>query len=135
MTIGPDEIIDMNSALERCEGYITLGMLDEAREELRSVPKELRTTFPYMATCMNLCLHFHWWDEGAELGRNLVLRWPGNHEVRAATVHCMLKAGRELDGILLMRGIDAGAPHDAEEEDDQGDRDLPDSDMDWRHRR
>lgn len=130
MTIGPDEIIGMHAALERCEGYITLGMLDEAREELRTVPEALRTTFPYMATCMNLCLHFHWWEEGAELGRNLVLRWPANDEVRAATVHCMMKAGRELDGILLMRGIDAG-PSIEEEETDLG---PPDSDMDWRRR-
>jgi hypothetical protein len=131
MTIGPDEIIDMNFALERCEGYITLGMVDEAREELRSVPKELRTTFPYMATCMNLCLHFHWWEEGAELGRNLVLRWPANDEVRAATVHCMMKAGRELDGILLMRGIDAGSPRSLET-DDEADQDLSDDGTDWR---
>jgi hypothetical protein len=135
MTIGPDEIIDMNAALERCEGYITLGMLNEAREELRSVPKELRTTFPYMATCMNLCLHFSWWEEGAELGRNLVLRWPANDEVRAATIHCMLKAGRELDGILLMRGIDAGPSAEEEEaDDDEADLDLPDNDWDWRRR-
>jgi hypothetical protein len=97
------------------------------------VPKELRTTFPYMATCMNLCLHFHWWEEGAELGRNLVLRWPANQEVRAATVHCMMKAGRELDGILLMRGIDAGPPGGLEAED-EADQDLPDDGMDWRRR-
>jgi hypothetical protein len=135
MMIGPEEIMGMDAALERCEGYITLGMLDEARGELRSVPEPLRTTFPYMATCMNLCLHFQWWEEGAELGRNLVLRWPGNPEVRAAAVHCMMKAGRELDGILLMRGIDAGGGHSDRRADDEADLDLPDEDnTDWRRR-
>jgi hypothetical protein len=106
--IRPDDVASMDAALERCEGYLTLGMLNEARMELRSVPEELRTTFPFMATCMNLCLQFHWWEEGAELGSNLVQRWPGNDEVRAATIHCMMHSGRELDGILLLRGFDVG---------------------------
>jgi hypothetical protein len=105
----PDDIVSMHAALERCEGYTTLGMLTEARTELRSVPQDLRTTFPFMATCMNLCLHFHWWEEGAELGRNLIQRWPGNDEVRMATAHCMMHSGRELDGILLLSGIDVAA--------------------------
>jgi hypothetical protein len=115
----------MHAALERCEGYMTLGMLTEARTELRSVPEDLRTTFPYMATCMNLCLHFHWWAEGAELGRNLVQRWPGNDEVRMATAHCMLHSGHELDGILLLRGIDV-AHH--------GWMDMPETDPGWSDR-
>jgi hypothetical protein len=92
---------------------------------LRSVPEDLRTTFPYMATCMNLCLQFHWWEEGAELGRTLVQRWPGNEEVRAATAHCMMRSGRELDGILLLRGIDVAR---------RGWKDLSETDPGWSDR-
>ena len=125
--IGPDDVDSMEAALERCEGYLTLGMLNEARLELRSVPEDLRTTFPYMATCMNLCLQFHWWEEGAELGRNLVQRWPGNDEVRAATVHCMMHSGREVDGIMLMRGIDISNRG-------KRDMDMPETDWDWHER-
>ncbi|HSI64874.1 MAG TPA: hypothetical protein VLE43_17230 [Candidatus Saccharimonadia bacterium] len=123
--IGLDDVASMNAALERCEGYLTLGMLHEARLELRSVPEELRGSFPFMATCMNLCLQFHWWEEGAELGRNLVQRWPGNHEVRVATAHCMMHSGRELDGILLLRGIDVAS---------RGGTNMPETDPGWSDR-
>lgn len=104
--IASRDIHNMNEALDRCDGYTTLGMLEEAREELRSVHDELRSTFPFMATCMNMCLKFEWWEEGAELGRQLLARWPENEEVRLATARCLLKSGHEIDGVMLMRGIE-----------------------------
>ena len=76
--ITPDQLEAFRAGLQRCEGYTTLGMLEQAERELLHIPAELRLTLPYLTVSMNFFI---------------LETWPGCEDVRRLAMQCYVRDG------------------------------------------
>lgn len=94
--ISDDELAEFERALDRCEGYAELGMIDAAEEELQRVPVELKETLPYFVMSMKFFIRMGWWDNAAQVGLRILEKWPGQCDVRQLTLHCVAQSGSRI---------------------------------------
>lgn len=91
--ITPDQLDAFRAGLQRCEGYTTLNMLEDAERELLQLPAELRLTLPYLMVSMNFFIHCEQWDMATKIGACILETWPGCDDVRRLAMQCYVRDG------------------------------------------
>lgn len=91
--ITSDQLDAFRAGLQRCEGYTTLDMLEEAERELLQLPAELRMTLPYLMVSMNFFIRCRQWDMATKIGACILDTWPGCEDVRRLAMQCYVRDG------------------------------------------
>jgi predicted Zn-dependent protease len=96
--------------LEPFNGYLALGMYNEANDELERLPAELKTHPAVLSSRLNLLMEMRRWEDGAILGRSLFKLWPDECSFYVRTAFCLHEMKRTpearqtlLDGPETLR--------------------------------
>jgi predicted Zn-dependent protease len=90
-------------ALHAADGYLYLGLADEALGELEAVPVPEQTDVAVMLARVRVLLHLRRWDDAERLSGSGVVRYPNEEEFtvqRAFALH-QLNKGDEAVEVLL----------------------------------
>lgn len=71
-----DHAEQLRSALERCQGYCTLGMWEQAANVLDNLPDDLRTCAEVYECRLEICVGVKNWEHALILAESLVSRFP-----------------------------------------------------------
>lgn len=96
-------MIPFPDALESFNGYLVLGMYDDANDELERLPNELKTHPAVLSAQFDLLMEMERWDDGVILGRSLFKLWPDECSFYIRTAFCQheLKLTHDARQTLL----------------------------------
>jgi predicted Zn-dependent protease len=96
--------------LQPFDGYLHLGMFNEANDELENLPTELKTHPAVLSARLNLLMKMKRWEDGAILASSLTTLWPDVCEFHVRTAFCLHEMKRTaearqalLDGPKALR--------------------------------
>src|SRR5438105_2389543 len=94
---------DLSRPLQAADGYLYLGLADEALAELESVPLKNLHDSPVMRARIRVLLHLKRWSEAEELSQLGINFYPDENEFmvqRAFALHQMKKGGEAVRVLL-----------------------------------
>jgi len=92
----------IDKLLEPFSGYLDLGMLLDATDELEKLPPEIKNCPRVLEAWLALLLEMSEWEEGVLLGEALIQLCPSMHEFYFKTAYCLheLKSTKEAKATL-----------------------------------
>jgi tetratricopeptide (TPR) repeat protein len=97
-----------NTILAPFDGYLDLGMHQEANDELERLPIELKTHPLVLSARLDLLMEMKRWEDGEILGRSLFKLWPDECEFYIRTAFCLHEMKRTQEALeTLMSGPSA----------------------------